>query len=241
MGALAFFGDKYGDQVRVVKAGDYSTEFCGGTHVPSTGQVGPLVLVAEGSVAANTRRVEALTGVRAYEHLLDLRRQLEGAALALGTQPAQLVAAAGSAAARLRAQEERIEEFEAQLRSQLASELVGQAEEHNGHSLLVTRADGLASDPLRALALQTRERLGSSIGVIGSAVDGKGSLVAWVSDDLVVAGLSAGVLIADPARLLGGGGSRDARLAQAGGPHGDVLSEALEMARGAARQALLAL
>jgi alanyl-tRNA synthetase len=241
MGALAFFGDKYGDQVRVVRAGDYSTEFCGGTHVPTTGQIGPLVLVAEGSVAANTRRVEALTGVTAYEHLLDLRRQIAGAASALGTQPAQLVAAAGSAAARLKAQEERIEQFESQMLSQVAAALVERAETRDGHSVLVAQEDGLDGDAVRALALQLRERLGSSVGVIGSAHEGKATLVAWATDDLVASGVNAGALIADASKLLGGGGSRDPRLAQAGGPKGGELGEALDAARRVAQEALLAL
>jgi alanyl-tRNA synthetase len=241
MGALAFFGDKYGDQVRVVKAGDYSTEFCGGTHVPSTGQIGPLVLVSEGSVAANTRRVEALTGVRAYEHLLDLRRQLEGVAAELGTQPAQLLAAARSITARLSAQEERIEQFESQLRVQEAVAIAESAEAHDGRALVVATRPGLAGDALRALALQVRERLGSSIGVLGSEHEGKGTLIAWATDDLVAEGVNAGELIADAASRLGGGGSRDPRLAQAGGPNGDELGEALEVARSKAQEALLAL
>jgi len=240
MGALAFFGDKYGDDVRVVKTGNYSTEFCGGTHVPSTGQIGPLVLVAEGSVAANTRRLEALTGVKAYDHLASLRRQIREAADALGTQPGQLVPAAGSATARIKAQEARLEQFEARERADEAATLLDAAEEHEGHSLVFARRDGLDADGLRSLAFQVRERLGSGIGIIGSVVDGKGGLVAWVSDDLVDTGVSAGELLTGPARALGGGGGKDPKLAQAGGPAGTEMDEALELARDAARQALLA-
>jgi alanyl-tRNA synthetase len=239
MGALAFFGDKYGDQVRVVKAGDYSTEFCGGTHVPSTGQVGPLILVSEGSVAANTRRVEALTGTKAYGYLSTMRAEMEEAASILRTQPGELVHAATALSRRLKDQEARIEQFEAQARGEAAGSLLDAAEEHNGHRLLVAAQAGLAADELRALAFQLRDRLGSGIGVIGSERDGKGALVGFVSADLVGQGISAGEIIAPAAKVLGGGGSRDPRLAQAGGPNGNELESALETARNTARSALL--
>jgi alanyl-tRNA synthetase len=239
MGALAFFGDKYGDRVRVVRAGDYSSEFCGGTHVPSTGQIGPLIVVGEGSVAANTRRIEALTGTAAYEHLTEMRQEIEDAAAALHAQPGQLVVAANTLARRLDEQEERIERFEAEARSEASSSLLEQVERHGDHALLVGRQDNLDGDGLRALAFQVRDRLGSGIGVLGSVSDGKGVLIAFASDDVVTDGASAGEIIADAARTLGGGGSRDPKLAQAGGPNGDRLDAALEEARRAAQEALL--
>ncbi len=238
MGALAFFGDKYGDEVRVVKTGDYSTEFCGGTHVRTTGQVGPLILVSEGSVAANTRRVEAVTGVTAYQHLLDLRRQIEDAESALRAQPGQLVSAASSVAERLKAQEERIDEFEAQARGGLADRLLAGADSHGAHKLVAAAAPGLGAGELRALAFQVRDKLGSGIGIIGSAVDGKGAIVAFVSSDLVDAGLSAGDIAAAGAAVLGGGGSRDAQLSQAGGPNGAEIEAAVAKASAAAQEAL---
>ncbi len=240
MGAIAFFGDKYGEEVRVVRAGDFSTEFCGGTHVPTTGQIGPLILVSEGSVAANTRRIDALTGTAAYEHLAGLRSDLERTATALGTQPGRVVEAAEALTLHAKDQEERIEEFEQQSRSAAAKDLLGEVEERNGRSVLVARQEGLTGDALRALAFQIRDRLGTGIGVLGSTSGGKGALIAFVSDDLVAEGLSAGDVIADAAKLLGGGGSRDPKLAQAGGPNGDRLDDALEVARAAARSAVAA-
>ncbi len=137
-------------------------------------------------------------------------------------------------------QEERIEEFEQQSRSAAAKDLLGEVEEHNGKSVLVARQEGLTGDALRALAFQIRDRLGTGIGVLGSTTGGKGALIAFVSDDLVAEGLSAGDVIADAAKLLGGGGSRDPKLAQAGGPNGDRLDDALEVARAAARSAVAA-
>lgn len=238
MGALAFFGDKYGDEVRVVKTGDYSTEFCGGTHVRSTGQVGPLILTSEGSVAANTRRVEAVTGLTAYDHLRRLRSQIEEAESALRAQPGQLVSTARSVAARLREQEARIEEFESQARGGLADQILGGADALGSHKLVAAAAPGLGAPELRALAFQIRDKLGSGVGILGSAADGKGALVAFVSRDLVEAGMSAGDIAAAGARVLGGGGSRDPELAQAGGPNGAEIDAAVGAAAEAAREAL---
>lgn len=241
MGALAFFGDKYGDQVRVVKTGDYSTEFCGGTHVRSTGQVGPLILTTEGSVAANTRRIEAVTGITAYDHLLDLRSQIEDAESELRSQPGQLVSAARTAAARLRDQETRISEFESQARGGLAEQLLAGADSIGGHKLVAAAAPGLSAGDLRSLAFQVRDKLGSGIGIVGSAAAGKGAVVAFVSPDLVDAGLSAGEIAGAGAKVLGGGGSRDADLAQAGGPNGAEIDAAVAAAAAAAQEALAAL
>ncbi len=238
MGALAFFGDKYGERVRVVQTGTYSTEFCGGTHVPSTGQVGPLVLVSEGSVAANTRRVEALTGVAGYEHLMGLRSQLRDAASVLRAQETGVVEAAKSLTLRLKDQEERIAEFEEKERTETAGRVLDGAEEHNGHTLVVINEPGATPDELRALAFQVRDRIDSGIGVLGSNAGGKAALLAFVTPDLVSAGVSAGEITGAAARVVGGGGSRDPELAQAGGPNGDEVPAALEVAKDLARNAL---
>lgn len=238
MGALAFFGDKYGERVRVVRMGDYSTEFCGGTHVPTTGQVGPLVLVSEGSVGSNIRRVEALTGSAAYEHLTHLRAQLHEVGTALRAQPGREVEAAMSTADRLRMAEERLASFEERERSGAADRILADAEPIGSATLAVGRADGVGSDGLRSLAFQVRDRIDSGIGVLGSVSDGKAALIVFVSPDLVDGGVSAGEIAAIGARALGGGGSRDPRLAQAGGPNADGMDEAIELSRQAAREAL---
>jgi alanyl-tRNA synthetase len=240
MGAVAFFGDKYGERVRVVKAGD-TTEFCGGTHVRSTGQVGPFVLVTEGSVGSNLRRVEALTGIRAYEYMAKLRASLDGIAAELRTHRDNVGTATAALVARSKEQQERIEAFEASQRSAAAGSLIEHAETHGDHKLLVIRQDGLDSDSIRALAHQVRERLGSSIGVVGSVRDGKGTLLAFVTPDIAALGVSAGVMLAPAAKILGGGGGRDPELAQAGGPNGHLMDEALDVARESGRSALLSL
>ena len=133
---------------------------------------------------------------------------------------------------------ERIEQFEQEARSGAAKDLLDQVEDLGGRSILVAKQDALTSDDLRALAFQVRDRIPSGIGILGSSVGGKGAIIAFVSDDLVDDGVSAGDVISGAARTLGGGGSRDPRLAQAGGPKGDRIDDALKEAKDAARQAL---
>jgi alanyl-tRNA synthetase len=241
MGALAFFGDKYGSTVRVVKTGGFSTEFCGGTHVPSTGQVGPLVLVSEGSVGSNIRRVEALTGSAAYQHLSDLRATLQNVAGVLKTQPDRVVHAAQNLASKLKDTETRLGEFEERDRANVASTLVKAAEEIGKSSMVGGRVDDIGGDGLRSLAFQVRDKIGSGIGVFGSLTDAKAALVVVVSDDLVAQNVSAGAIASIGAAVLGGGASRDTNLAQAGGPNTGELDEAIQQAVAAARTALTSL
>jgi alanyl-tRNA synthetase len=238
MGAIAFFGDKYGDIVRVVRTGGFSTEFCGGTHVRSTGQVGPLVLISEGSVGSNIRRVEALTGSNGYEFLADLRTQLADVSGVLKTQPARVVDAAMSVTGRLKAAEQRIGEFEERERSGAADQIAASAETIGSHTLAAGRVDGIGGDGLRALAFTVRDKLKGGIGVLGSVTDGKAALIVFATQDVVDAGASAGDIAAAGAGALGGGGSKDPRLAQAGGPNADGMDEAIDLGRVAARQAL---
>ena len=240
MGALAFFGDKYGERVRVVQTGAYSTEFCGGTHVPSTGQVGPLVLVSEGSVGSNIRRVDALTGSAAYDHLAELRSRLDRVGEVLRAQPGREVDAALSTTDRLRLAEERIAGFEERDRSQAARSVLDAAEEIGAARVAHGRIDEAGGDGVRSLAFQVRDRIGSGVGIFGSVTDGKASLVVFATEDLVSEGVSAGEIAAAGAALLGGGGSRDPKLAQAGGPNAGAMDEALEASRQAAVEALAA-
>ncbi len=237
-GALAFFGDKYGERVRVVEAGDYSRELCGGTHVHSTGQVGPLILLGEGSIGSNMRRVEALVGETAYAHVTDLRRRLAETAAALRSRPDEITGAAVTLMSRLEAAEERLAGYEDKERAGRAESLAARVERAGTNGLVVAATTGLAPDALRTLAQQVRDRIGEGVVVLGGEREGKGNLVAVVSRDLVADGVSAAEIIGPAARVLGGGGSKDPELAQAGGPHGDRLEEALAEARRAAQDAL---
>jgi alanyl-tRNA synthetase len=239
MGALAFFGDKYGDTVRVVQVGNFSTEFCGGTHTHTSAQVGPLLVTSESSIGSNLRRVEALTGLSAYKQLVDVRAGLDRVGRILKVSGPEVPARIEGLLERIDSLEAELETLRSQRRGELAVELARQAVKVGETSLVVASAPDLAPGSLRQLALGVRDRLGSpAVVVAGSALAGKGSLVAVVTKDLVGAGVSAAVIISDAATELGGGGSRDPELAQAGGPHGDRLDDALERARDNAERLL---
>ena len=239
LGALAFFGDKYGEVVRVVEIGDYSKEFCGGTHTPTAGQVGPLVVLGESSIGSNLRRIEALSGDRAYEYLAGVRRQLTETGRLLHVRPEEVTDKVGALLDRARRLEEELEAIGQKARTEVAAEIAAEAESINGISLAVADPGEMPPDQLRQLALQVRDRLTRGVVVLGCTRAGKGALVGAASADLVSQGVSAAEVILPGARVLGGGGSRDPELAQAGGPHGDQLAAALDAVRESAAGALM--
>lgn len=232
MGALAFFGDKYGDTVRVVQIGDFSIEFCGGTHTHTAGQVGPLLLTSESSIGSNIRRVEALTGEEAYRRIARLRDSLGTVGRLLKVAPDQVPDRVEALLERIGSLEDRLDASAAEQRADLAAELAGSAETIGDHRMVVADAGELPPGDLRQLVLDVRGRIGGSVLVaVGSRHGGKGAIVAGISQDLVSAGISAGELAGAGAAEMGGGGSRDPELAQAGGPDGAKLSAALDVIR----------
>ncbi|HEX2258854.1 MAG TPA: alanine--tRNA ligase, partial [Actinomycetota bacterium] len=209
IGALALFGEKYGDHVRVVEVGDYSKELCGGTHVAHTGQIGVIKLTHEGSVAAGIRRVEALTGLAGLNHLNAQAERLRKVAERLKTDPEHVLErldrtleTLGSLQAQLsqRAAQGHREEVKAILASDAVKSLDG------GYRVVVSRRDNESVDQLRKLAIALRDELGSGVVVVGSATDGKANLVAATSRDLVEKGVTSQGFLADGAAILGGGG-----------------------------------
>ena len=242
MGAIAFFGDKYGDVVRVVKVGDFSTEFCGGTHTHTSGQVGPLTILSESSIGSNLRRVEALTGMAAYDHLVSVRLALGRTGQLLKTSPDQVPERVEQLLTKMSGLEEQLDAIAGQRLGSLAEELAAKSDAVGEVSVVIADAGHVTGNELRQIALGVRDRLqGPSLTILGGSEGGKGSLVALVTKDLVERGISAGELLTGPARALGGGGSRDPELAQAGGPHGDHVATALETAREESGQALAGL
>ncbi len=230
MGALAFFGDKYGDRVRVVSVGD-SVEFCGGTHVETSAEIGPLIVTSESSIGSNLRRVAALTGMSAYHYTRQVRDSLADTGRFLGVP-------LDGVPARVRQLADRADELAAELgrleqraRSDLAAHLASNAEVSGGVSWVVARLDDRPAAALREIGVQVRDRLGSGVVVLGSQVAGKGALLGAVSRDLVERGVSTADLVLVGARILGGGGSRDPELSQAGGPRGEKMGEALDAIR----------
>ncbi len=236
-GAMAIFGEKYGDFVRVVEIGDYSKELCGGTHVPHTSRIGVVVLTHEGSVGANLRRVEALVGRDGIAYLEGRARELERAADLLRVAPDDVADRVEKLQATTKDMERRLQEVERKSQDQDARELLEAAIECNGSRLVVARRD-LGVDALRALAQGLRGRLGSGVIVLGTAAQGHANLVAAATKDLVDKGLSARALLGQGAELLGGGAGGKPELAISGGPRAERLPEAIEAVAEAARRAL---
>ena len=228
-GALAFFGDKYGDRVRVVRMGEFSTELCGGTHVRRTGDIGVFKLEAEGGVAAGVRRIEARTGAGA---LAEIRRQ----ELELGEIAQLLKTGGGEAKAKLEkllAQQRELERRIADLQGKVAGgatrDVLADARTVDGMTVLVTRVDDLDDDGLRDLADKLRDRVKSGVIVLGAARDGKVTLLAAVTKD-IAGKVHAGNIIKQLAPLVGGGGGGRPDFAQAGGKNPAGLDEALKRA-----------
>ncbi len=230
-GAMALFGEKYGDRVRVIRIGDFSTELCGGTHLDATGQIGLFKVTDEGAVASGVRRIEAVTGEPALAHVGREEAALRESAGLLKIPPLELP----RRLATLLEDQKRLEKQLAQLESKLArtqaQDLVTAAKPVAGVTVLAARLDGLDPDGLRSVVDTLRDRLPSGIIVLGSAVDGKVNLVAAVSKDLTKR-FPAGRLVQEIAKMVRGGGGGRPDLAQAGGKDASQLDEALAAVAG---------
>jgi alanyl-tRNA synthetase len=226
-GAMALFGEKYGDRVRVVKIGDFSTELCGGTHLDATGQIGFFKVATEGAVAAGVRRIEAVAGTAAVEAVARQERVLREIADLLKIAPAEAPLRLRKLLDEQRALEKQLSELEGKVARSRADELVAGARQVNGVAVVAGRIDGLDADGLRAVVDRLRDRLGSGIVLVGGVVDGKVNLVAAVTKDLTRR-FHAGKLVQEVARAVGGGGGGRPDLAQAGGKEPAKLDAALD-------------
>jgi alanyl-tRNA synthetase len=237
LGAMALFGEKYGDVVRMVEVGDgtYSRELCGGTHVRSTAEIGLFKITSEGSSASNVRRIEAVTGpeaVRLLRHHDDLLHQ---AADALRTQPERLP----EAVAALRAQARAAAKAGAAVEGPDASDLAARAAQVDGAVVLAEVVDARDAKALMDIADRVKGKLGDSAAIVlGTAVEGRVHLVAAVTPALVQRGVRAGDVVKIAAQIAGGGGGGRDTMAQAGGRDPDKLPEAIEAARAAIVHAL---
>ena len=229
MGALAFFGDKYGDRVRVVRAGPHSIELCGGTHVGALGMIGPITVVSEASIGSNTRRIEAVTGTGALERLADREQLLAEAASLLRTEPENVGEAIERLLERQKAAERSLDQARSRELQAEAGSLVGEAVD----GAVVARRDGLTPDQLRDLAQAVRSKGGLRAVVLGGTPDGVKASVA-VAVDRNGSGegrLHAGDLVKQIAPLLGGGGGGSPEMATAGGKDPGGIDRALDEAR----------
>ncbi len=224
-GALAFFGDKYGDQVRVVRIDDFSKELCGGTHCGRTGEIGLFRIISEAGVAAGVRRIECLTGSGASDSVKRLEADIRELSELLKVAPAEVVARARKLTEQLKDKERELAEVKLKMAS--ASSGDAQTREINGVQVHAQRADGLDVNGMRALADQLRDKLRSGVVALGAANDGKVSLLVVVTKDLV-GRLKAGELIKEMAADVGGTGGGRPEMAQAGGKNPEGLGTALE-------------
>ena len=225
-GAMALFGEKYGDQVRVLKMGEFSTELCGGTHVSRTGDIGLFKIVSEGGVAAGIRRVEAVTGAHALAYVQATENKLKDAAGLLRASPDDLAEKIQQALERAKTLEKELAALKGKLASSAGDDLSAQVKEIKGVKLLAAQVDGVDGNGLRTLMDQLKNKLGSAIILLGSSSDGKASLIAGVTADLT-AKVKAGELVNFVAGQVGGKGGGRPDMAQAGGTQPENLPKAI--------------
>ncbi|HUF40569.1 MAG TPA: alanine--tRNA ligase [Verrucomicrobiae bacterium] len=228
-GALAFFGDKYGDKVRVVKIGDFSTELCGGTHVRASGEIGLFKLHSEGGVAAGVRRVEALTGEGALDLIHHYERRLKEIGELLRGGADEALDKIKKLLERQRDLEKEIEKLRGQYERDQIPTLLAKRQSVDGAQALISRVEGLDSKQLRDLADQLKERLGAGVVVLASGSGANVSLVAAVSKELTKR-YHAGNIIKELAAMVGGGGGGRPDFAQAGGKEPEKIDAALKRA-----------
>ena len=228
-GAMALFGEKYGDRVRVIKIGDFSTELCGGTHLDQTGQLGLFKVDTEGAVASGVRRIEAVAGTAALDAVVRREHVLREAAEILKIAPADLPQRLRKLLDEQKVLEKELATLQGRLAASKADDLIAGARQVNGVAVVAGRIDGLDGEGLRAVADRLRDRLGSGVVCVGSAVDGKVNLVAAVTKDLTKR-VHAGKLIQEVAKAAGGTGGGRPDLAQAGAKDATRLDDALQVA-----------
>ena len=226
-GAAALFGEKYGDVVRVVSMGDFSVEFCGGTHVSNTGVISALKIISETGVAAGVRRIEALTSKGLLKYYDDMEKKLQEAAALVKATPNQL----SDKIRHLQAENKELHSELESVKSKMAKEAMGdvsdQVTEVKGVKLIAAKVDDVDMNGLRDLGDQLKEKLGEGVIVLASAAGGKVSLVAMATDEAVKKGAHAGNLIKGIAGLVGGGGGGRPNMAQAGGKNPDGIDAAI--------------
>ena len=229
LGATALFGEMYGDRVRVVNMGDWSIEFCGGTHVANTGEIGSLKILSESGISSGVRRIEAVTGSGVLEHLHTAEDTIEEAAKALKAAPDQLVAKARSAMEELKSVKKELEQLrKAEMTSDLGS-LISGAQEINGVKLITGQFDGARIDDLRDISDRIKAETKSAVAVLAAVNEGKVTLLVSVTDDLT-AKYHAGKLVKELAKKVGGGGGGKADMAQAGGKDPSGIPAMFELA-----------
>ena len=232
-GAMALFGEKYGDSVRVVSMGDFSKELCGGTHVKHTGDIASFKILSESGVAAGVRRIEAITGSNVLAYYKNLEETLNQAAAAAKTQPALLVEKITKLQADNKALSTELDSLKSKMAKDSLGSVLDSVVEVKGVKVLAAKVPGVDMNGLRDLSDNLCEKMGGGVAVLISEADGKVSLVAKATDDAIAKGAHAGNLIKAIAPIVGGGGGGRPNMAQAGGKNPAGIDECIKAVAGA--------
>ncbi len=226
-GAMALFGEKYGDTVRVVNMGDWSIELCGGTHVAHTGVINTFKIVSEQGIAAGVRRIEALTGAGAMNYYKDIEATLIHAAAAAKSEPSKLADKIQALMEEIKALQSENQSLKDKMAKAAAADVMNDVVEANGVKILPIKLSSVDANAMRTLGDDMKQKLGKSVVIIASDNDGKVSLLVMASDDAVAAGIHAGNIIKAIAPIVGGGGGGRPNMAQAGGKDASGIDNAL--------------
>ena len=230
-GAMALFGEKYGETVRVVSMGDFSKEFCGGTHVKNTSEIAAFKIISENGIAAGVRRIEALTGDNVFAYYRNLEKEILEAAKAAKATPATLTEKIEHMQAEIKALTSENESLKSKAAKEALGDVMDQIVEVKGVKLLASAVDGVDMNGLRDLGDQLKEQLGEGVIVLASSCEGKVNLIVMATDAAMKQGAHAGNLIKSIAGKVGGGGGGRPNMAQAGGKNPAGILEAIAEAK----------
>ena len=216
LGAMAIFGEKYGDIVRVVSMGNYSVEFCGGTHIDNTGKVGGFKIISEGGIAAGVRRIEAITGSKVISYLGNKEATISTVAAALKSSETDLTRKAAQVMADIKSLESTIKSIKSDKISSSVDDIIASAKEIGGVRLIAMKFDDADIEQLRNISDAVKAKADNVIMVLAAVNSGKVTFIVSVSEDLIGKGWHAGKLIKEIAAAAGGGGGGKANMAQAG-------------------------
>ena len=228
-GAQALFDEKYGDTVRLVKIGDYSKELCGGTHVDSSSQIGLFKILSESGIAAGVRRIEAVTGIEAYNYVKNMESTIDEISGVLKSSKKDMVNKIQSTLDDNKTLEKEIEKLKSNLTLSKLDDIIDGISNIDGIDVIYKKLDNLDGNSLRELGDSIKDKLGSVLVVLGSSKDNKVSLIAMATKDLVSKGIHAGNIIKEIAKVTGGGGGGRPDMAQAGGKDASKIEQALNM------------
>jgi len=229
MGAMALFGEKYGDIVRVVKMGDYSLELCGGCHVSNTSEIGLFKIVSETGIGAGTRRIEAVTGESAYRYMTEQMEILKTTAAKLKTKIKEVPVRIDALLSELKELERENESLSAKLSNIEAKNLVDQVKDIDGKKVLAAKVSAQDVNQMRNMLDDLKQKLGSAVILLASVHEGKVTFISGITKDLVDQGFHAGKLVKEVASICGGGGGGRPDMAQAGGKNPEKLADALKV------------